>query len=39
MNEKQAIEKAAKLNATRYRNSRIKVKPFKYGTIWILVGV
>jgi len=36
---RQAKIKADRLNSTRYRHSRIKVKPLKYGTIWILAGI
>lgn len=38
MTKKQAMLKAKRLNATRYKLSRLKVKPMKYGNVWVLVG-
>ena len=38
MTETQAIARAAKLNRTRYKKSRIKVRPEKCGQMWILIG-
>jgi hypothetical protein len=34
----EAIRRAARLNATLYRNSRISVRPMKFGNVWVLVG-
>lgn len=38
VSEKQAVERAAWLNATVYKKSRISVRPMKFGRGWVLVG-
>jgi len=34
----QAVARAERLNATRYKNSRIRVVPSLYGGTWVLIG-
>lgn len=39
MTKREAFKRADRKNSTQFANSRIKLKPVKFGGTWVLVGV